>query len=65
MPDMKMARCANFPGAMSRLSEERGFRIRVKMLSLLSILRESRAVMSSPVYSASIMLGGMLSVAAR
>jgi hypothetical protein len=46
MPEIKMAMCANLPGAMSRLSEERGFLMRVKMLSLLTMLRDSRAVMS-------------------
>ena len=52
MPEINMAICANLPGAMSKLSEERGFLMSVKMLSLLSILRDSRAVIISPVYSA-------------
>jgi hypothetical protein len=50
MPDIKMAICANLPGAISRLSEDLGFLMRVKMLSLCIILSDSLAVMSSPVY---------------
>ncbi len=50
MPEIKMAMLANLLGAISRLSEDLGLRIRVKMLSLLIMLSDYRAVISSPVY---------------
>lgn len=61
-PEMKMAIFPNWLGAMSKLSEERGFRIKVKMFSLFIMLRESRAVISSPAYSARMVLMGMKAV---
>ena len=50
IPEMKMAILANLLGAISKLSHDLGFLIRVKMLSLWIMFRESLAVMSYPVY---------------
>ena len=57
-----MAIFANWLGPMSRLSTERGFLIKVKMLSLETIFKDSLAVMSSPAYSAKMVFTGIKAV---
>ncbi len=59
---MKMAIFANWVGPMSRLSTERGFLMRVKMLSFEIIFKDSLAVMSSPAYSARMVFLAMKAV---
>lgn len=44
MPEMKIAMLANLFGAISRLSEDRGLRIKVNMLSLFIMFKDYRAV---------------------
>lgn len=64
-PDMKMAMLANWLGAMSKLYAERGLRINVKMLSLLTMFNDSRAVISSPAYYVRMVLIGIKAVETR
>jgi hypothetical protein len=56
---MKMAMFANWLGAMSRLSVDLGFLIKVKILSLWIMFRDYRAVINSPTYSAIIVFEGI------
>ena len=62
MPEMKIAIFANLLGAMSRQSADRGLRMRVNMLSLFIMFKDSLAVINYPVYSAMIVFAGMMAV---
>lgn len=47
---MKMEIFANLLGAISKLSFERGLRIKVKILSLFIMFKDYLAVINSPAY---------------
>ena len=56
---MKIATLANRLGAISKLSDDLGFLIKVKILSLLIMFSDYLAVINSPVYSAIIEFDGV------